>query len=92
MDRAEVMAALARALPVPNPVCMRGTIRKLGLEGGLWALITDDGQTIELLDPPEQLRKNGQRFEIEGKRSSAEVSIGMVGDLVEVTSFRALND
>lgn len=75
---------------MPDPVVMRGTIRKLGLEGGLWALITDDGQTIELLDPPEALRKNGQRFEVEGSRNTAEVSIGMVGELLEVTAFRPI--
>lgn len=69
---------------------MQGTIRKLGLEGGLWALITDDGKTVELIDPPEGLQKDGAKAKIEGTRDQAEVSIGMVGDALVVTSFELL--
>jgi len=67
-----------------------GTIRKLGLEGGLWALITDDGRSIELVDPPAALKKDGQRAKIRGTRSGAEVTIGMVGDAMEVEGFELL--
>ena len=69
---------------------MRGTVRKLGVEGGVWALITDDGTTIELLDAPADLCEDGSRFEVEGDRSGADVSIGMVGDAVRVKSFKRL--
>ncbi len=69
---------------------MVGTIRKLGLEGGLWALVTDDGQTIELIDAPPGLRKNGARARVEGKRPEAEVTIGMVGDALHVTDWEIL--
>ena len=64
-----------------------GTVRKLGLEGGLWALITDDGRSIELIGAPDALCVNGKRARVKGTRSGAEVSIGMVGDAVEVSSF-----
>jgi len=67
-----------------------GTIRKLGLEGGLWALITDDGKTIELIDPPSALQKDGVKARIRGSRDEAEVSIGMVGDAMTVESFELL--
>ena len=33
-----------------------GTVQKIGLEGGLLALVTDAGETFELLDPPAALR------------------------------------
>ena len=69
---------------------IEGTIRKLGLEGGLWALITDDGQSIELIDPPKALRRDGQRARIEGSRESAEVTIGMVGDAMAVDDYELL--
>lgn len=69
---------------------MRGTVRKLGLEGGLWALVTDEGDSIELIDAPPELLQNGMRAEIEGTREGAEVSIGMVGDAVRVTRWRKL--
>lgn len=69
---------------------MVGTIRKLGLEGGLWALVTDDGRTVELIDAPEGLRKNGARARVEGKRDDAEVTVGMVGDAIRVTDWELL--
>lgn len=69
---------------------VRGTIRKLGLEGGLWALIVDDGRTIELLAPPEALQVDGAKAEVEVDTSTAEVSIGMVGSAASVRSFTLL--
>jgi len=69
---------------------MRGIVRRLGLEGGVWALVTDDGKTIELIDAPAELRTDGARFEVEGDRSGADVSIGMVGDAMRVKSFKRI--
>lgn len=70
---------------------MRGTIRKIGLEGGVWALITDEGRQVELLDAPEALKKNGARAEVEGDRKGADVTLGMLGDAIRVRSFRLLD-
>ena len=69
---------------------MRGTIQKLGLEGGVWALITDDGRSVELIDCPLELQKPGARAEVDATAERVEVSIGMVGDAVHVRSFRLL--
>lgn len=68
----------------------RGTIRKLGLEGGVWALVTDSGETIELIDAPDELLEDGRKAEVEADRSSVDVTIGMVGDAVRVRSFKKL--
>jgi hypothetical protein len=70
---------------------MRGTIRKIGIEGGVWALITDDGRQIELIDCPAELKKNGSRAEVKGDRKGTDVTIGMLGDAVRVTSFKLLD-
>ena len=69
---------------------IRGVARKLCLEGGLWALATDDGTRVALLGAPEGLRVRGSRVEVECERRRAHVSVGMVGDAVRVVSFRAL--
>ena len=71
---------------------MRGTIRNLAIEGGVWALVTDDGRTVELIDPPRELRRDGVRASIVADRKDADVSIGMVGDAVRVRSFEILKD
>ncbi|MEC7521396.1 MAG: hypothetical protein VYE22_16075 [Myxococcota bacterium] len=72
---------------------MEGTIRKIGIEGGVWALITDDGTQVELIDPPEGLKQNGARAEIEvDEERPVEVSIGMLGQAARIRSFRLLED
>lgn len=69
-------------------MALEGTIQKLGLEGGLWALVKDDGSQVELIDPPAELRQQGRRARLlKVRRETAEVSVGMVGDAVEVVSF-----
>lgn len=68
-----------------------GTIRKIGIEGGVWALVTDDGATVELIGPPAELKKNGARAEIEPDEDRpVDVSIGMTGKAVRVRSFKIL--
>lgn len=69
-------------------MALEGTIQKLGLEGGLWALVKDDGSQVELIDPPAELRQAGRKARlVKVRRESTEVSVGMVGDAVEVLSF-----
>ncbi len=68
---------------------IRGTVRKLGLEGGLWALVTDDGKQYELLDAPDDLKQDGLIAVVEGSVPGADVSIGMVGESLTVRSWRA---
>jgi len=75
---------------VNSRVTLRGEVRKLGLEGGLWALATEDGQMVELVAPPAELCTAGLRVEVVGERRSAEVSIGMLGDALRVISFRVV--
>ena len=69
---------------------MRGTIKKIGLEGGVWALITEKGRSVELIDPPDALKKSGLKVEIEGDSPGADVSIGMMGASIRVRSFKIL--
>jgi hypothetical protein len=89
-DQRSDAALLSSALPDLGEERMQGTIRKIGLEGGVWALITDDGRQVELIDAPPELKKNGVRAEVEGDRRGADVTIGMLGDSIRVKSFRLL--
>ena len=69
---------------------IRGTVRRLGLEGGLWALVSDDGTQYELVDAPFELKKDGLRVEVDGDVPKSEVSIGMVGSSLKVRTWRAV--
>ncbi len=71
---------------------MKGTIRKIGIEGGVWALITDAGEQIELIDPPDELKQNGARAEIGADAERVDVSIGMLGRAVRVKTWSLLDD
>lgn len=67
----------------------RGVVQRIGLEGGLLALVTDAGETFELLDPPAALAP-GVRAEVELDTRGADVSIGMVGRAARVKRFEVL--
>ena len=71
---------------------MRGTVKNIAVEGGVWALVTDDGRTVELIDPQRELRRDGVRASIVADRERADVSIGMLGDAVRVRSVEILDD
>lgn len=66
-----------------------GTVKQISLEGGLLALVTDTGETFELLDPPSALRP-GVRAKVELDTRGADVSIGMVGQAARVRSYEVL--
>jgi hypothetical protein len=66
-----------------------GTIQKIALEGGLLALVTDAGESFELLDPPSALRP-GVRATVELDTRGADVSIGMIGQAARVKKYEIL--
>lgn len=69
---------------------VRGTVRKLGLEGGLWALVTESGDQWELLDAPAALKINGMKAEVTLEGGGGDATIGMVGHAGRVVSFDEL--
>jgi hypothetical protein len=69
---------------------VRGIVRKIGLEGGVWALVMDDGSVVELIDAPAELLVDGLRAEVEGTKKNADVTIGMVGNAIRVTRFKRI--
>ena len=73
-----------------NDTVVRGTVRKLGLEGGLWALVTDAGESWELIDAPAALKENGLRAEVVLSSRGADATIGMVGHSGRVQRFSKL--
>lgn len=73
----------------PDITSRTGIVQKIGLEGGLLALVTDTGETFELLDPPAALRA-GVRARVELDTRGADVSIGMVGQAARVRSYEVL--
>lgn len=68
-----------------------GTVRRTDLEGGAWTFVTDQGVTYQLKGGGDDLLKDGVRAEIEGRLAVEQMGIAMVGDILEVSSYRLVS-
>ncbi len=68
-----------------------GTVQKSDLEGGCWLLRSDQGVIYQLKGGGADLLQDGQRVEVEGDIATSTMGIAMVGDILEVSSFRVLD-
>ncbi len=68
-----------------------GKIIKSDLEGGAWTLISDAGVVYQLQGGDSGLRVDGQRVEVQGRIASGKMGIAMVGDILEVSSYRLVD-
>ena len=68
-----------------------GKIEKKGFGFGVWALVTEDGKTYELYQPPSELCKPISQVKIEGKIREDIMTAAMIGKVLEVTSFSIEN-
>lgn len=64
-----------------------GTVQHKEVEGGVWAIRTDQG-TYQPLNLPPAFQVDGMAVEAEAVRRTDRVSIGMVGPLVELLRIR----
>ncbi len=64
-----------------------GKIEQKGFGFGTWALITEEGQTYELKDTPDELRKPQIQVKVKGKVREDMMSAAMIGPVLEIESF-----
>ncbi len=67
---------------------LTGRVAYKDLEGGVWVLEGDDGCTYQLAGGDRQIKKDGQRVEIQGDVDTEAMSIFMVGPVLNVASYR----
>lgn len=65
-----------------------GKIEKKGFGFGVWALVTDDGTTYELKDPPSELKQEDITVEIEGQIREDVMTMAMIGAVLEIKSYK----
>lgn len=65
-----------------------GRVAYKDLEGGVWVLEGDDGRTYQLAGGDRQIKKDGQRVEIQGDVDTEAMTIFMVGPVLNVASYR----
>lgn len=79
------------ALRIAGSICVTGTVRYYGFEGGFWAVAGDDGTTYDPLDGlPEAFQHDGLRVKLHAKIRSDLASFHMAGPIVEILDIRAL--
>lgn len=69
---------------------LTGTVEHQDLGLGAWALVTENGETYELMDPPSELRQNHVKVQVTGTIREDVMTIAMIGPVLEVSSFEVL--
>lgn len=69
---------------------LTGRVAFRDIEMGVWVFEGDDGRTYQLAGGDRSIKKDGQRFEIEGRVDEEVHTIGMVGPVLDVTRYRVL--
>ena len=67
-----------------------GKSRYIGLEGGFWAIESDDGQNYTPINMPEQLKTDGATVKMRAQIIHGAVSISMYGEAIRIVSFETL--
>ena len=67
-----------------------GKIERKDMGVGTWALVTEEGQTYELKNPPPALLKCEGKVKVEGILREDVMTIAMIGPVLEVKSFDAI--
>ncbi|MBW4477882.1 MAG: hypothetical protein KME54_13680 [Tolypothrix brevis GSE-NOS-MK-07-07A] len=69
-------------------ITVTGTIQHRDIGTGAWALVTDDGVTYEILRGADKnLLQAGQKAKVTGKVRDDVMTVAMIGQVLEVTSF-----
>ncbi len=63
-----------------------GTIHFSPLEGGFWKLVSEDGNTYQLVGTLKNL-KDGQRVSLQGEIERRRVSFAMTGPILRVSEI-----
>ena len=69
---------------------VQGKIAHKDFGFGVWALVTKDKTTYELHDYPPELEQDGLKVEIEGKIRDDVMTMAMIGQVLQVESFKPL--
>ncbi len=68
-------------------ITVTGKIEKQGFGFGVWALITVEGKTYQLKDPPKTLCQEISQVTIKGKIREDIMTMAMIGPVLEIKSF-----
>jgi hypothetical protein len=67
-----------------------GRVVRSDLEGGAWTLVSDQGAVYQLKGGDAGLLVDGAHAEVSGRIATKTMGIAMLGDVLEVKSYRLL--
>jgi hypothetical protein len=65
----------------------QGTITYVGLEGGFWGIMTEDGRKFDPVDLPDKFKKNGLKVRVKLRPRDDLAGTHMWGQMVEVVEI-----
>jgi len=71
-------------------ISVTGQVKRIEMGTGTWALIADNGQTYELIDPPAELTQKKAKVTVIGQIRSDVMTLAMIGPVLQVISFQSL--
>jgi hypothetical protein len=71
-------------------IIVTGKIERQGFGSGTWALVTPEGKTYELKDPPPQLCRAVTAAKVVGVIRDDVMTLAMIGPVLEVQTFEVL--
>jgi hypothetical protein len=69
-------------------ITVTGKVEKSGFGAGVWALVSDKGETYELYNPPAALKQPQAKVTVTGKIRNDIMTAAMIGPVLEVTDFK----
>lgn len=69
-------------------ITVTGKIEKKGFGFGVWALVTTEGTTYELYQPPPELEREIDSIVVDGIIRDDVMTMADIGQVIEVKSFR----
>ncbi len=73
--------------PVGEIVKIRGTVVHKDVEGGFFAIESDDGRVYDPVNLPDRFKKHGLKVKVSAKLRNDMGSIHMVGDIIEIVEI-----
>jgi hypothetical protein len=72
-------------------VTITGTIERRNIGLGVWAFVTEDGVTYQILKSADKnLLKSGQKAKVTGQVRNDLMTTAMIGPVLEVHSFQVI--
>jgi hypothetical protein len=71
-------------------ITVTGTIQRINMGTGTWALKSNEGKTYELYELPSELLQSGLNVTIDAQVRDDVMTMAMIGPVLEVYSFQIL--